>query len=304
VTGSGAERAFLDAMRAERAWSAHTLRGYGFTLGRLAAFLAERGRSLDEAKPLDLRGFLFLAANGRSAATLARHVAALRAYYAWAEREGRVEASPAALLKPPRVGNRVPRVLDHDEAARVVEERDGGELSALRARALVELLYGAGLRVGELVALDRSDVDLEAATLWVRRGKGRKDRRVPIGPPAVGAVRAWLVAAEIYGGPLFPGRSGGRLADRTARRIVAAAGRASGLAGVHPHALRHSYATHMLAAGADLRGIQELLGHASLSTTQRYTHLDLDALRAAYRAAHPHARAGSGERAGEPEGEG
>lgn len=282
--------AFLDALRAERAISGHTERAYEHTLRRLQAHLGER--PLDAAQVIDLRAFLFKAGRGRSAATLARHVAAIRTFYAWRLREGAVVASPADGLTPPRVGQRVPRVLDQDEAARIVDERDGDAPRELRDRAMLELLYGGGLRVSEVVGLRVEDVDVDAGLLWVRGGKGRKDRRVPVGPPACDAIRRWLADGGHRSGPLFPGRDGGHLTTRTAHRIVGRAGRASGLSGVHPHALRHTCATHMLEGGADARALQELLGHASLATTQRYTHLTLDALRAVYRGAHPHARKG------------
>jgi site-specific recombinase XerD len=161
---------------------------------------------------------------------------------------------------------------------------------ALRDAALLEVGYGGGLRVSELAALDVADVDLEESLVRVRSGKGRKSRVVPIGPPAVAAVRAWRVAAGIAEGALFRNVRGGRLTVRGLYDIVRAAGTANGVAAVHPHALRHSFATHLLGGGADVRSIQEMLGHASLSTTQRYTQVELDQLRRAHRDAHPRAR--------------
>lgn len=181
-------------------------------------------------------------------------------------------------------------MLGESDAVRVMAATPHPGERGVRTTAIVELLYGGGLRISEVVGLNVADVAFDEKVIWVRGGKGRKDRIVPIGPPAVQAVKEWLERSGVLEGPLFPGRAAGRISVRTARRVVASASSSVGVGHVHPHALRHSAATHMLEGGADLRSIQELLGHSSLSTTQRYTHVAIDALQKVYRDAHPHAR--------------
>lgn len=285
-------RRWLDAMRAERGFSSHSLRAYEGDLGALVGFLEIRGRTLRQATLRDLRAWL---AGGRradgnpwSAATLSRRVAALRSFYSWLVREGVLEASPAERLSSPKVPRKVPSFLDVPEAASVVEEPAQEGALGLRNRALLELLYGAGLRVGEAVGLDVTDLDLAERMVRVR-GKGNKERVVPFGPPAASALAAWM-ATGVRQGALFRNRDGGRLSARAAWQIVRDAGAKNGVPGLHPHVLRHTCATHLLSGGADLRAIQEQLGHASLSTTQRYTHVDAAHLLQVYRSAHPRAR--------------
>jgi len=282
---------FLAHLRSERGASPHTLRAYDHTLERLEAHLAEAGLDYLGAGAKALRGFLFQVGRGRSSSTLARHVAAIRTFYRWLAREGHVEDGRSEWLQPPRVGQHLPRVATVEEAGRLFEETPIGP-AALRDRALIEVLYGAGLRVGEAAALDRRDVDLRAGRIRVRHGKGDKERRVPLGPPGVAAVWAYVEATPEGGPALFLNQRGGRLTTRSMHRIVRKRGLRADLAGLHPHALRHSFATHLLDGGADLRAIQELLGHASLSTTQRYTRVSVDALLDTYRRAHPHADEG------------
>lgn len=273
-------------LRVERGASPHTRRAYGITLDGLAKHLGDKG--LLAADRRDLRGFLFQVTTGRSTATAARHVAAIRAFYRWAVREELIAVAPAAEgLAAPKVGRRLPKVPSLPQAARVMDAVTAEDPTlVVRDHAMIEVLYGAGLRASELVALDVPDVDLDEAIVTVRRGKGGKERRVPLGTPGLDAVRAWLAARPATTGPLFVNARGGRLTTRSLQRIVNTAGRGE-LAGLHPHALRHAYATHMLDAGADLRGIQELLGHASLGTTQRYTHVSVQQLLDVYRASHP-----------------
>ncbi len=282
------QQRFIEHLRVERGASAHTLRAYGRTLRELGQHLAAEGRTFADARKVDLRAFLFRVGRGRSSATIARHMAALRTFYRWLLQTGTVERSVADGLQPPRIGRRLPRVLSEPQADWLLDEAQ--PLSA-RDRAILEVLYGAGIRVGELCALDVGDVDLKTGIVRVRRGKGGKERRVPMGPPAVEALAAWLdergASAEVA---LFLNARGARISDRSVRRMVDKAGLASGVPGLHPHALRHSFATHLLDAGADLRGIQELLGHSSLSTTQRYTHVSVKGLLDTHRKAHPHAR--------------
>lgn len=275
---------FDEFLRVERGASQHTRRAYTRTIERLASYLEA---DLHTATKRDLRGFLFAVGRGRKKATVARHIAALRTFYRWLERRGAIEASPAESLRPPAVGRGLPRVATVDELETVL---DAAAQGSPRDLAILELLYGAGLRVGELEQLNVDDVDLVTGIVRVRQGKGGKERRVPMGSQAVRCTQAWLDTRASDSEPLFLNRRGGRLSSRSIRRIVKQAGRRNDVAGLHPHALRHSYATHLLDAGADLRAIQELLGHASLSTTQRYTHVSIERLLDAHRRAHPHGR--------------
>ncbi len=272
---------FLDHMRAEKGASAHTLRAYALDLRSLEEAVSPR--SVESASTTDLRRWL--AAGSRAPASIARRMSSARSFFKWARREGIVENAPTDRLRSPRVKLPLPRVLEVDEATRVVEAEVGA-----RDRALLELAYGAGLRVSELVALDIDDVDVEGGTVHVRHGKGNKARIVPVGKEALSAVGALVSERDCDNGPLFLNGRGRRLGVRCAWDVVRAAADGVGVPDVHPHALRHSFATHLVAGGADIRSVQELLGHASLSTTQRYTHVDLDTLRLAYRKAHPRAR--------------
>jgi len=297
-------RKWLDHLAAAKGASPHTLRAYGADLRSLAQHLGRRrpDRRLRDATRRELRSWLASLGSPGSRpapASLARRVATLRGFYAWLVVEGQLAQSPAARIRPPRVPRRVPRILEVPEAAGVVENPPQQGVLALRNRALLELVYSAGLRVGELVALDRGDVDADERLVRVRLGKGGKDRIVPFGPPAAAALDALLRNLPPVGlddtPALFRNHRGGRLGARSARRIVKEAGRQAGVDGVHPHALRHACATHMLSGGADLRAIQEQLGHESLATTERYTHVDPAHLLRVYRGAHPRARERSPE---------
>ena len=286
-------------LRAERGASPHTLRAYRRDLERLAVSLVERDRTLLTAELPDLRRHLaLLARSAPSPASTRRRQAAYRSFYKWCVQTGRREDSPAERLASPRSALPVPRFLDVPQAQTVVETPAQEGALHLRNRAILELMYGAGLRVSEVAALDRQDVDLEQRLVRVRQGKGRKERLVPFGPPAVAAVQDWLAVAPADRAALFTTVRHNRCTVRTLHRIVRDAGRQHGLPGVHPHMLRHSCATHLLGGGADLRAIQEQLGHATLSTTQRYAHVSLEAMIDVYRSAHPRARAdaaGEGE---------
>lgn len=278
-------RRFLDHMEVQRGASRHTLRAYERTVGRLRNHLPDETRVLD-ANRVQLRSFLFSVGRGRAPATVARHVSAIRTFYQWALKTGQIDVSPAQDLQSPKVGQRLPHVLSQSRAEAIFDV----ELT-LMERALLEVLYGSGLRVSELSDLNTSDVDLKQAVVSVRRGKGGKDRRVPMGPPAVEVVTAWLDdRPSVDHDALFLNTRSGRLSPRSIRRMLKRVGIASDNPGLHPHALRHSFATHLLGNGADLRGIQEMLGHASLSTTQRYTHVSVEGLREVYRRSHPHAK--------------
>jgi integrase/recombinase XerC len=291
VTDPELRERFLDHLRAERGCSEHTLRAYASTLRSLSTALTAAGRDYRGAEKRDLRGFLFAVGDGKTSATIARHVAGVRTFYGWMRKIGEATKTDGQSLVPPKVGRKLPRVLSTREANvlldRASERVEGGDPLPRRDLALLEVLYGGGLRAAEVVGLDVADIGLETGILRVRRGKGGRERRVPLGPKGLDALRAWLEGR--VEGPLFTNSRGGRLTTRSVQRLVKAAG-GPDVIGVHPHALRHSYATHMLDGGADLRGIQELLGHKSLGTTQRYTHVETARLQDVYRNAHPHAR--------------
>ena len=286
---------FIGHLQDERNLSAHTLRAYGEDLAQLADHLrAELGR---EARPEDvdtllLRSFLArLHREGLRKASAARKLSAIRTFFRYLCREGRLAANPARSLLSPRRERHIPAVLSEAETAALLEMPGDGLLS-LRGRAILELLYATGARCAELVGLDVGDVDLSDRTILVL-GKGRKERYLPFGHPAAAALEAYLPArasCRPRSDALFVNARGGRLSDRSVRRLVAARVQAVSLARrISPHSLRHSFATHLLARGADLRSIQELLGHASLSTTQRYTHVETSRLLDIYRKTHPRA---------------
>jgi len=282
----------------ERA-SPHTQRAYLSDLRQLAEFLRERGTALDAATRDDLRAFLASRFGNNSAATLSRKQASLRAFYEHRVRMGHLADSPARRLVFPRRRSSLPNVVTVDDCFALLEAPSKRSAAGLRDRCALELLYGAGLRVSELVGLDLAD--LQDGMLRVR-GKGGKEREVPIVKKAQAALAAYLARrAELNprrepegGEALLLNRRGGRITTRSVARHLA---RYALIAGarrhVHPHALRHSFATHLLDMGADLRGIQELLGHASLSTTQRYTHVSAERLLQQYEDAHPRARSKS-----------
>ena len=295
---------FLDYLAHERGLSEHTLRAYGGDLDALLAFLARYfDRPAAAITPADvdlvaLRAFVAaMSQRGLSKRSQGRAIAALRALFRWATRVGELAADPAARLRTPKAPRTLPEHLRPGEIEALLAAPEGDSFAATRDRALLELLYASGLRVSELVSLDWLDLDLGERSLRVV-GKGGRERQVPFGRPAQEALRRWREIATLACGDgaahdaVFLNRRGGRLTDRSVRRILDRAMAATALArGVHPHALRHSFATHLLERGADLRAIQELLGHASLSTTQRYTHVDIDHLLSVYREAHPRARA-------------
>ncbi len=289
---------FAAYLESERRASPHTVKAYLEDLRQYASHLEASGVPLPAASPAAVRGFLSRAAATCGPASLARKLSAVRSLHRFLVKEGRARSNPARTVAAPRQRRRLPEVLAEAEAAALVEAPARPEPLALRDRALLELLYSSGLRVSELTGLDVGDVDLGAATVRVL-GKGRKERLLPFGRPAREALGRWLeegrpalaAGAGRGRGALFLNRRGGRLTSRSvARRLCRWVREARLPRHVHPHVLRHSFATHLLAAGADLRGIQELLGHASLATTQRYTHLDWKRLAEVYDEAHPRAR--------------
>ncbi len=299
---------FLSHLSAERRVSRNTLVAYRRDLGQLGAHAREQLGRAPELKDLSralLRGWLAGLARGRSSITLARKIAAVRTWCRFLLRRGELAEDPTALLGTPRIRRKFPVFLGPEPAGRLVEAPTaaGGMVTPreapaalLRDRAMFELLYGSGLRVGELVALDLGDLSADLGEVRVL-GKGRKERVVPIGSVAARALAEYLASRAELARPsdgsldpdaVFVSRLGARLGARRVQQLVTRYGAfAVGRPDLHPHALRHSCATHLLEGGADLRAIQELLGHQSLSTTQRYTHLSLERLLAAYDAAHP-----------------
>jgi len=291
---------FAAHLASERRGSAHTLKAYLTDLAQYAAHLAEAGVPLVPSSPAAVRGFLARASAGCGAVTLGRKLSAIRSFYRFLVREGLAPANPARGVASPRRPKKLPEVLPEDEVAALVESPRLAAPLELRDRGFLELLYASGLRVSELTALDVGDLDLAEGLVRVL-GKRRKERVVPVGAAAREAVRRWLDEGRpvLAAGPdhtraaraLFLNYRGGRLSQRSVARRLDRAVLASGLARhVHPHVLRHCFATHLLGNGADLRAIQELLGHASLSTTQRYTHLDWKRLAEVYDRAHPRAK--------------
>jgi len=287
--------AFLRHLDRERNASPHTVRAYGEDLEQFVSHLREElGR---EARPADvdhlmIRAFLArLHRDGLKKTSAARKLAALRSFFRYLCREGTLARNPARALFSPRLERRIPSHLDESEVGHLLDVPGDGD-AALRARAILELLYATGIRCAELVGLDVAEVDLESRMLRVL-GKGRKERIVPFGTRAAAALRAYLPArtrSRPRSDALFLNARGGRLTDRSIRNTLAARVRQVALARrVSPHTLRHSFATHLLERGADLRSIQELLGHASLSTTQRYTHVNTRHILEIYRKTHPRA---------------
>ena len=304
--------AFLRYLAAEKDASPHTLKSYGNDLRQFEAFLASEQLTPRDLTPRHLRAFLVtLHARGLDPASVGRKLAAVRSWLKFLVRRGVLERNPAREVRGPRLPTKQAAFLDPDEAAALVEaprkttshrDRAMGGLggaprtpptsTGLTSRdvAILELLYASGLRVSELCGLDLDDVDEAAQTVRVL-GKGRKERIVPFGSKAARALAAWRRVRGDADGPLFPARRGGRIGPREVYGIVRAAARAVGITrAIGPHTLRHSFATHLLTGGADLRAVQEFLGHSRLSTTQRYTHVGAAHLLKIYDAAHPRAR--------------
>lgn len=288
-------------LHGERARSAHTVRAYLADVYSLLGFAVQEGiRDLDQLELGSLRRWLGAQSEaGMARSTLARRAATARSFTKWALREELIATDPALRLQAPKRGKSLPGVLQQQQILRVVDSldaaaTDGGPL-ALRDRAMVELLYATGVRVGELAGLDIDDMDPDRRTLRVI-GKGNKERTVPFGVPAALAIDDWLrrgrpaLVTATSGPALFLGVRGNRVDPRQVRAVVAALlGALGDTAATGPHALRHSAATHLLDGGADLRAVQEILGHSSLATTQIYTHVSVDRLRKSYQQAHPRA---------------
>jgi integrase/recombinase XerC len=290
---------FLRHMASERGGSPLTIKSYREDLLQLEEFLVSAGcRTPGEASSVVLRRFAAgLHAAGYAASTVARKLASMRSFYSFGQREGWVRANPAKPLRGPRRPRKLPKFLTGDEIAKLLAAPRPGIAAGLRDRAILELMYSSGCRVRELVTLDDGDLDLRNATVRIR-GKGRRERLGIVGSHAQVALQAWLAgrttvpsATRGPARPLFTNKRGGRLSVRGVARLLDKHLAAAGLAGkASPHTLRHSFATHLLDAGADIRSVQELLGHKSLVTTQIYTHVTTTRLLDAFDKAHPRAR--------------
>lgn len=286
---------FLAYLELERGLSRNTLDAYRSDLLQFGRFLDARGVRVTAATHTDLAAFISGLASSAAATTLGRKVACLRSFYRHLRRDGVIEHDPSADLHGPRKTQRLPRVLTRQEVARLLREPSGTEPLALRDRALLELMYACGLRVSEVTGLETGDVDVDEGILCAR-GKGSKERLVPVGRQAIAALQAYLARGRpaLLAGKreskLFVNRRGGGLTRQGLYKIVQGHARGAGLAErMSPHTLRHSFATHLLAGGCDLRSLQEMLGHADLATTQVYTHLSAERLKDAYFSAHPRA---------------
>ncbi len=283
--------AFLAHLDAERRASPHTLRSYSADLAEFQGFVRTQGASgLDVVDARLLRAYLVRLHQRRLAkSSIARKLASVRSCFRFLTRRGLVAGNPARQVRTPSVPRRLPSFLPQDESKELLDRPVGPSAAGRRDHAILELLYASGLRVAECCGLDLDDLDRRRATVRVL-GKGDKERVVPVGEAALAALDAYLGRRGEGSGPLFCNQRGGRLTPRSVHRIVRRLARAAGLTRrVSPHTLRHTFATHMLAEGADLRLIQELLGHSRLSTTQRYTHVSPEHLMKVYDRAHPRA---------------
>ncbi|ASV73342.1 Tyrosine recombinase XerC [Thermogutta terrifontis] len=293
---------FLRYLAVEKNASANTIKSYREDLTALVEYLTDayggRCPSPDQVTTLDLRGYVAaMHEAGYAPGTIARRLASLRSFFRFGMRQGWVKENPAKPLRNPRKPRNLPHVLSTEDVQKLLEAPPASSPMGLRDRAILETLYSAGLRISELVGLNDSDVDLAAEIVRVR-GKGRRERLAPLGSFAVRAIRRWLAVRKLHPSlrdqpdrPLFVNRFGQRLTTRSVARMLEKYLRQTGLdRRTTPHTLRHSFATHLLNAGADIRSVQELLGHKSLVTTQIYTHLTTANLKAVYEKAHPRAR--------------
>jgi integrase/recombinase XerC len=294
--------AFATALEKVSRASKHTVDNYRRDLLFFRRFLLERAAAMDRKQeeidpasviPDDIRAWLAQMMKTAKRATVQRRLSAVKAFFRYRE-AATGAASPARALRSPKLERRLPAILEPGDVRRLIELRGEDQSpAALRDRAIMEALYSSGLRVSELVGLNWRDIDDDIGMLTVRAGKGNKDRVVPIGEPALDALRAWRRAMPVaweHDGPVITNLRGSRLTTRSVEMMLERRIAVAGLAtAITPHGLRHCFATHMLGAGADLRSIQEMLGHASLATTQRYTHVSVNHLKEVYRRAHPRA---------------
>ncbi len=285
---------FLKYLELERGVSVHTLRAYEHDLKEFDQYCTAKPAQIDM---IDIRGFVSdRIMDGKEKSTVARKLATLRSFFNYLYREGYVKINQAKLVPTPKAPRHLPNFLSVDDVFNLVQIPEGFGLLPVRDRAILELLYSSGLRVSEVAGLTVDDINLREC-LVKARGKGKKERIVPIGNKAVDALKTWLIERMIFkkrktsaigNTAFFLNRNGGSLTDRQIRRIVVKHARTLGIEGqIGPHTLRHTFATHLLIGGADLRSIQEMLGHSSLSTTQKYTHLDIGHLIDVYDKAHP-----------------
>jgi integrase/recombinase XerD len=293
---------FLATLELERGLSRNTLEAYRSDLQQFGAFLGHRARDPLQVMPADLAAFVSELATGVDGrkpvapATLQRKIACLRSFYRHLRREQQIEYDPTAELRPPRSPGRLPKVLSRDEVNRLLAEPTGNSPAALRDRALLETMYACGLRASEAISLELSELDLEAGILRAR-GKGSKERLVPVGRLAIESLQVYLERGRprlvgLHDEPrVFVNLRGAGLSRQGLYKIVQGHAKRAGLAHrMSPHTLRHTFATHLLAGGCDLRSLQEMLGHADIGTTQIYTHLSSDRLRDVYFDAHPRAQ--------------
>lgn len=293
---------FLAMLELERGLSRNTLEAYRSDLQQYGAFLGRNGVDPLQVGPVDVAAFISELATGRGGkppvapATLQRKIACLRSFYRHLRREQIIDHDPTAELRPPRSPGRLPKVLSRDEVNRLLEQPKGTSPAALRDRALLETMYACGLRASEAIALELSDLDLEVGILRAR-GKGSKERLVPIGRKAIETLGVYLERGRprLVGirdeSHVFVNLRGSRLSRQGLYKIVQGHARTAGLdQRMSPHTLRHTFATHLLDGGCDLRSLQEMLGHADIGTTQIYTHLSSDRLRDVYFDAHPRAQ--------------
>ena len=294
---------YLNHVRAERGLSANTVAAYRRDLARYLGFLAQRGvTTVGEVTPVEVTEFVRELSESQARSSVARHVVSVRTFHQFCAEEGLAESNPAVEVSPPKLEQRLPKALTVDEVSRILDAPDRTEVAGLRDAALLELLYGTGARVSEICGLDVDDLAtaLTEPDAGIRLfGKGGKDRVVPLGSYAAKAVSDYLVrarpafaqAAKRHTPALLLNQRGARLSRQSAWAVIQrAAEKAHVTADVSPHSLRHSFATHLLDGGADLRVVQELLGHSSVATTQIYTLVTIEHLREVHAAAHPRAR--------------
>lgn len=286
--------AYLTYLQAERQVSTHTLSAYQSDLLKALEFAEQRQVSVwQDLQVADLRQLVaVLHQGGLSGRSIARLLSAVRGMYAYLVREGICQHDPAAGIRPPKGPRKLPKVLDVDRAQQLLDSPVTDDFSACRDHAILELLYSSGLRLSELVGLDVADLDLVQGLVLVL-GKGNKQRMLPVGSKAIAAIQRWLVQraqAQPEDQALFIGVRGRRMSPQLVRERVRQAGSRDLGQHLHPHMLRHSFASHMLESSQDLRAVQELLGHADISTTQIYTHLDFQHLAQVYDQAHPRAK--------------
>jgi tyrosine recombinase XerC len=287
---------FLAYLTHERNASPHTISSYRIDLGQLAAYLEERKIRLPQVDNVVLRGFLvelYRRKLGKTSA--ARKLAAIRSFFKFCVRRRILDENPAKVVSTPRIEQHVPGFLSEEEMRKLLEVPSTGDALGLRDRAILELFYATGIRVSELVGIGLGDLSLAERMVRVK-GKGKKERLIPFGKKAEASLRAYMGVRHEFPlrlgeSPLFLNYQGGRLTTRSVQRLTAKYLKQAALRkGLSPHALRHSFATHLLGRGADLRVIQELLGHESLATTQKYTHMDVAQLLEIYRKSHPRAK--------------